>query len=382
MKMIYSQQAVVRVWRNLKMLGKVPTSHFGHAAVTVMGNCVKTTDFDNPHLQNISFWPGDGAGFHNAFSDQRAAFSPDSLNDKINEMNVLTAIRLEVAYCQKEGIVYPKEWNRLLREEGKKPLRTPLPGQKRLADSPQEEAALHNGTWYTLKDGTKVPIPVWSQSPQSKICLPGLYAKGKSWGLNTNRMGNWWIDFQKTKPEYRAFSPTHNCVGVAFEGMREGGAEAILPLPKIRSYGEPIQVEQYAQALDYELLRMEGETNFLRMDIQSNHLALKPVPVNQLIDGLWRPDFWKQASALGIMYRRSSLIQEIDLLLERFSRLTWKYGFVEKYDVFVRLFRAVVRHRQEKNDSKRSEAVAQLGNQILDILARTGFYDAYRPAHA
>ena len=382
MKMIYTQQAVVRVWRNLKMLGKVPTSHFGHAAVTVMGNCVKTTDFDNPYTQNISFWPGEGAGFHNAFSDQPASFSPDSLNDKLNEMNALTAIRLEVAYCRREGILYPKEWNRLLREEGKKPLAVPLTGQKRIADSPKGEADFLDGTYYRLKDGTKVPVPAWSQSPQSKVCLPGLFAKGRSWGLNTTRMGNWWIDFQKTNPQYRAFSPTQNCVGVALEGLREGGSEAILPLPKIRSYGEPIQVEQYAQALEYELNHLEGLTSTLRMDILSSHLALKPAPVNQLFDGLWRPDCWKQASALGIMYRRSPLIQEIDLLMERFSRLTWKFAFVEKYQLFVRLFRAVLRHRQERNDSKRSEAVAQLGTQILDILDRTGFYDGYKPARA
>jgi hypothetical protein len=381
-KMIYSQQAVVRVWRNLKMLGKVPTSHFGHAAVTVMGTCVKTTPGLDPYTQNISFWPGEGAGFHNAFSDQPGSFSPDSLNDKINEMNALTAIRLEVAYCRREGILYPKEWNRLLREEGKTPLPVPLTGQKRIADSPKGEAGFLEGAYYRLKDGTQVPVPAWSQSPQSKICLPGLRAAGKSWGLNTNRMGNWWIDFQKTNAQYRAFSPKHNCVGVALEGLREGGAAAILPLPKVRSYGEPIQVEQYAQALEYELNRLEGQTHFLDMDIRSCHLALKPVPVNQLMDGLWQPSHWKKASALGVMYRRSPLIQEMDGLLEQFARLTWKYAFVEKFDLFVRLFRAVVRHRQDKSDSKRSESVAQLGTQILDILARTGFYDDYKPAHA
>lgn len=91
---------------------------------------------------------------------------------------------------------------------------------------------------------------------------------------------------------------------------------------------------------------------------------------------------WKKASALGLMYQRSTTIQEIDLLLERFARLTWKYGFIEKYDILLRLFRAVVKHRAEKTGSKRSESVAQLGSQILDVVTRTGFYDGYRPATA
>lgn len=382
MKKIYPNQAVIRVWRNLKMLGKVPTSHFGHASVTVMGYSVKTTDYDYPHMQNISFWPADGAGFGNAFKDQPGGGTPSSAEDKVAEMNYLTAIRLEVAVCRRESIAYPDTWNRALAEAGKAPLDAPRPGQRRAVDPSTGKAALIPGAYHWLRDGSQAPIPQYSQSPQAKIFLPGLFVKGRSWGLNLTRMADWWIDFQDSSPLYRAFSPKQNCVGIVFEALREGGAEALLKLPRVRAYGEPVQVEQYARALEYELLQMEGHTAFLRMDIQTSHLALKPVPGNQLIDGLWRPSYWKQASALGVMYRRSALIQEMDELLERFARLTWKYAFVEKYDVFVRLFRAVVRHRQDKSDSKRSESVAQLGTQILDILARTGFYDAYRPAHA
>jgi hypothetical protein len=61
MKTVYSEQAVIRVWRNLKIAFKLPTSHFGHASITVAGMNVKTTeDSPAPHTQHISFWPGEG----------------------------------------------------------------------------------------------------------------------------------------------------------------------------------------------------------------------------------------------------------------------------------------------------------------------------------
>jgi hypothetical protein len=113
----YSEEAVVWVWRNLKVLGIMPTSHFGHAAVTVMGISVTTTDGDPPHMQHISFWPGTGgAGFHNAFSDLPSSFSDIPKQDRVNEMNKLTAIRLEVGYCRANHIIYPAEWDEALRE--------------------------------------------------------------------------------------------------------------------------------------------------------------------------------------------------------------------------------------------------------------------------
>jgi hypothetical protein len=40
MKQVYAEQALARVWRNFKLLGKVPASHFGHASVTVRGQSV------------------------------------------------------------------------------------------------------------------------------------------------------------------------------------------------------------------------------------------------------------------------------------------------------------------------------------------------------
>lgn len=260
MKTIFTQQALVRVWRNLKVLGKVPTSHFGHASVTVKGTYVKGSPDGDPNIQNISFWPNDGAGFGNAFQDQSGYCSDSIVDDKVSEMNKLTAIRLEVAYCKREGLVYPDGWNRALREANKSPLSAPRPGQKQIFDPTTNRALTHEGASYALKDGSQVPVPLYSQSAQAKFYLPGLGAKGAHWGLNTTRMGDWWIAFEKKDPHYRAFSTQKNCVGVVFQALREGGADAIVKLPQVRAYGEPVQVEQYAIALEKELRRLEAQT--------------------------------------------------------------------------------------------------------------------------
>ena len=47
-KFLCTEQAVIRTWRNIKTLGKVPTSHFGHAAVTVVGIDKKRATANGP----------------------------------------------------------------------------------------------------------------------------------------------------------------------------------------------------------------------------------------------------------------------------------------------------------------------------------------------
>jgi hypothetical protein len=383
MKIVYTEQALVRVWRNVKVLGKVPTSHFGHAAVTVFGSGVKTTDADEPHMQHISFWPGNGgASIGTAFQDTTARFSDGSMGDRVSEMNKLTAIRLEVGYCKANGIGYPSGWDQALLEANKPPLAKPGQGQKQLLDPTTNMAATDASYTYRLRNGAEVPVPIYSQSPQAKFFLPGLRAKGAHWGLNTTRMADWWIGFQKTNAQYRAFSAENNCVGVALQGLAAGGASAIAKPPAVRFYGQPVQVEAYARELEQQFAHLQGLTRVLDVSIRSHHLALKPVSPDQLGDGIWRLDPWKKASALGILYQRSGTIQEIDQQLDMFQKLTWKYAFLERYDAFVKLFLAVVKHREEKQDSKRSEAVAQLGSQILDVLAGGRFYDGYKPMAA
>jgi hypothetical protein len=106
MQNVYTQQAVVRVWRNLKVLGKMPTSHFGHASITVTGTTVPEKK------QHISFWPKDSIDDRiGAFRTQDGGATNDPSSDRANEMNTLTAIRLEVGYCKSQvpPISYPKK---------------------------------------------------------------------------------------------------------------------------------------------------------------------------------------------------------------------------------------------------------------------------------
>jgi hypothetical protein len=81
-----------------------------------------------------------------------------------------------------------------------------------------------------------------------------------------------------------------------------------------------------------------------------------------------------KASALGILYRRGDTLREIDENLTRFHQFTWKDSFVERYEAFVQLFLNVVKHRQDKAESKRSDAVVRLAGQILTILQNRRFY--------
>jgi hypothetical protein len=104
---------------------------------------------------------------------------------------------------------------------------------------------------------------MYSQSPQAKFFLPGIRAKGAHWGLNTTRMADWWIGFQQKSPQYRAFSAENNCVGIALQGLAEGGASAIAKPPAVRLYGEPVQVETYARELEQQFLHLEGMTRLL-----------------------------------------------------------------------------------------------------------------------
>jgi hypothetical protein len=110
-------------------------------------------------------------------------------------------------------------------------------------------------------------------------------------------------------------------------------------------------------------------------DIAARGLAKTPLPPEQISDGLWRFDVWKKASALGVLHQRSETIREIDSTLDKYHRLTWKYAEEERYKVLLKLFDAVVKHREEKSDSKRSEAVAQLAMSMLKFLQAGKFKD-------
>ena len=161
-------------------------------------------------------------------------------------------------------------------------------------------------------------------------------------------------------------------------GLREGGSEAIVKSPNIRVYGEPIQVEQYANELFIQFDRLENWTQTLSTEVDqavaSGQVRVLDVATANLSDGLWTVEGWKTASALGILSRRSDTIRKIDETLEKFHSLTWKSNFLERYEAFVQLFLAVTKHREDKAESKRSDAVVRLAGQILTILRNRRFY--------
>lgn len=365
MQNVYTQQAVVRVWRNLKVLGKMPTSHFGHASVTVTGTTVPEKK------QHISFWPKSSIDNHiGAFRTQGGSATNYASSDRQNEMNTLTAIRLEVGYCKSQvpPIPYPREWDEILLAMHKSPLSNPRPGQKRLVDE-------YGNVLTDNEDG--VTVPLYSQSPQAKFFLPGLMADGRFWGLNLTRIGNWWKEFMKVSPPYQAFG-RNNCAGVALRALQEGGSDAIVKCPNVRVYAEPAQVEEYAKELSIQLERLDTWAKTLESDIKqtiiSGQVRVRDVPGVDVKDGLWTVDAWMKESALGVLYRRGDTLREIDESLTRFHQFTWKDAFVERYEAFVQLFLNIVKHRQDKAESKRSDAVVRLAGQILTILQNRRFY--------
>lgn len=304
-------------------------------------------------------------------------FSNTTKEDKLFEMPRLTALRLEVGHCKANGQAYPDAWNTLLSERNKTPL---------MARSDQKQAFyagerfLHPEPLY-LKDGTKVEIPMYFKKPEAQIYLPGLLAKGRRWGLNVNRIANWWIDFKKSAQYYRALSQDNNCVGVALQGLVEGGAGVFIKPPAIRVYGEPVRLEKYALELEHRFFELESMATGLENGIRSDHLAQKPPYHFELNDGIWRQEVWKRESALGFIHTRSALIADIDRSVAAFDRLTWKDNFADRFDALLHIFLGVVRHRHEKSDSKRAEAeaVAQLGKQVLAILDQRGFCGGFKP---
>jgi hypothetical protein len=351
MAQVYSQEVVVRVWRNVKTLGKVPTGHFGHAAVTVRGNFIPGGS------QHISFWPKESAGIGmSGVRKQPGNVTEQYLQDKVSETGEITALRLEIGYRIRHGIPYPRGWDRQL--EGRSPLMTPRPGQARVPEDVRPDE---------LKD-----VPLWSQSADNKFYLPGIGAKGATWGLSTKRMASWWKQFQAGNPHYRALS-AQNCAGVALWALRAGGSEALVPLPSVRIYAEPVQVERYAMGLLSAIERLDTASAASDRDLSAAFTAGKfkstaPTPDAELSNGLWKSDVWKQRSALGTFAVRSGTIREIDAALEAFHAADWKDHFGARYKAMADMTLAIAKHRDEKPDSKRLEALLRLAAQINKML--------------
>jgi hypothetical protein len=358
MSKVYANQVTVRVWRNMKTWGYVPTAHFGHAAVTLSGMFLKVMQDDDRARRrvHISFWPDGGASMSSAMRSQGADTNQFTVQDKVSEMNRMTMLRLEVGYRRANGMKVPRKWETMLADNGMQPIADARPGQTRRAD-------------LQVADGW----PLWSQSPEFKVALPGFNNKGRLWGLSIGRMNAWWQVFSQSNPHYKALSH-QNCAGVALMALRQGGSEAYVDLPAVRIYAEPLQVERYARMVEVQIDRLETWAKELDADIRQalGSGLVKPDMLTGLKDGLWDLQTWKQRSALGTFQMRSATIREIDTALQQYHANTWNSGFNDKYRALVATFMGVIKHRQAKAESARSAAVLALGLQILALLRNPG----------
>lgn len=367
MAKVYSNQLTVRVWRNIKTLGGLPSSHFGHASLTMSGMFLPGSPEDGRRRVQISFWPAESAGIGMSGIRKQGGLTSDySYEDKVSEMNRLTALRLEVGYRDDNGIPVPKSWRTRLANYGKTPLSTPRDGQRRLGFTSE-------GT--DSNDENDLGWPLWSQSPEVKVPLPGFMVKGRLWGLSIPRINRWWTTFKAQAPQYQALS-RQNCAGVVLMALKEGGAEAFVAAPSVHVYAEPIQVEQYARLLEMQLERYETWSADLDTQIRSALAAgtITPAMLSGSEDGLWTVERWKGLSSLGPLQPRSSVIRAIDDALVRYHAAEWKVGYLQKYKALSDVFLNVCIHRQQKPKSERSAAVLGLGLQVLAYLRAPGPY--------
>lgn len=367
MAKVYKNQLTVRVWRNVKKFGGLPSSHFGHASLTMSGIFLRGNADDPRRRMQISFWPKDGAGLGmSGVQKQGSSFTDQAVEDKINEMSKITALRLEVGYRQAHGIPYPARWDQTLNSQGKAPIAVPRSGQERLGVTSKGS---------TGGDATDLGWPLWSQSPEVKIPLPGFMVPGRHWGLSITRISKWWENFKSQAPHYQALSQ-QNCAGVVMMALREGGAEAFVDLPNVHVYAEPAQVEQYAEMLRVEIDRFETWTTELDKDIRKALDAnrITPSMLSGTSDGVWTLDRWKEVTNIGALKPRSAMIRDIDEALTRYHSIKWDIGYCEKYWALVNLFRKVLIHRQNRANSERGHAVLGLGLQILAYMRTPGPY--------
>lgn len=344
---------VVHVWRNVKKMGFMPTGHFGHAAVKIKGDGVPGG------VVYVSFWPKDGAGKgKSAFKKQGAAYGTDHKDDAADEMNKLTAFRLEVGYRQMNNIPYPSDWDAALREMGKSAIVNPRRGQVRDHTSANTRDLADDDVIFD-----------WRQSAEVKIKIPGAGAGDEPFGLLMNPAVVWWNQFKLSQPHYKALG-YQNCAGVALMCLQAAGSEAFLKLPKVTVYSEPVQVEKYANELVIQINRFNDNAKTLRADV-SRMVATKgyaPTDVSELANGLWPVEVWKKKSALGPLQPRSSTIRAIDDALGRVHAMQGKGDALGWYKGLCDLFANIVHHRSEKSDSKRSEAVIRLAHQVLVLI--------------
>jgi hypothetical protein len=313
----FSEQVTVRVWKNVKKAGIIPTGHFGHAAITIKGPSVLGGKV------HISWWPEE-AGKSDAFKQQEGIAMPNKNLDAASELS---------PHVQ-EG----------LRDKSMKP-------------RPNQYSFHFQGE------------TLWGVRPDVKVHLPGLGASGCYWGLSLPRMARWW-KLWSAMNSYQLASRTNSCAGAAAQALQMGGGDACASHPTTILYMEPNQVANWAAAIWDELVRLNGGT--AQVEAEYNR-AITTGGFGRGVTGfgtaadLWDIHSWKKASAVALAVR-STTIRSIDSHLESYHKLDWSGNFGPKLAAMAGIVRSIIKHREENPDSRRRLYVLRLGKQIVDVL--------------
>ena len=317
----FAQEIVVRVWRDVKKLGILPTGHFGHVSISLAGRQFGRKVY-------ISWWPGEGAGKGDAFRRQAGAAVASHRMDMASEMSSST----------REGL-----------EDG---TFTPRRGQRQM-------------TVYDEESG--LSVETWGQEPDAKVRLPGLGASGVYWGLSMTRMARWWA-MSMSWNYYRLASKSNSCAGMAGQALAIGGGRAFASGPSALAYLAPHDIEKWSLGIRGALSTLNlGTAEIL---IQFRHAVSKGElggSVSAPSCDLWSLDAWKQHSAVR-RATRSSTIRGIDGALAKYHRHHWDGDFQQKLKHLAEITRLLIKHRNEKPDSKRRLASLRLGKQVIDVL--------------
>jgi hypothetical protein len=324
----FSEEVTVIVWRNISRLGFIPTGHFGHAALMLRG---QSRNLGQGEYDYISWWPKDGAGKDNAFTEQRGQSSSTYKEDMIDELSDRAAEALEEGRFQPRG------------------------GQTRVQFGNRE---------------------FWGVHADAVNGVPAVRAANQLFGLDMKRMWDWFLDYRYNKGNwgrYKLASKTQSCSGVAAVALVEGGGEAFAKAPTARIYMEPRQVDEYGAALrkaivDFNRRVMAFEGPALQLLNREANVGLHGgVTGFYSLGDLWDMATWKRQSGVGGSMR-SSAVRKIDKRLTEYWRGTWDLNFKEKYTALVRVLEAVMEHRRSKPHSERALPVAQLGLQAIEVV--------------
>lgn len=307
----YDRQITVRVWNESGI-------SVGHSAVTLGGTACKLAG----GKLHISWWPDGPVGESKSswFKSIPGGGSPSYRHDAASSLSSRTSARLEIGYALNRGESYPHAFD--VQSRGGSPLYKPLAGQKRY----EEEGEL----------------AYWGQKAGVKVELPGLGATDAHWGLSQHHINLWWTKFLRSKPHFRGISKQHNCASVVLQALCEGGAAAVRPVPLIKVYVEPAQIDGYAKALQQELNRLNGLTAGVVRAVARAGIVALPPPA-ELKDGLWTVASWQEKTRAARDLERETF-RALEKALTAYQGGSWFARFTQRYGAILKMIDVIAHY--------------------------------------